>query len=135
MSTIAIQINGFDKLKELANRYPGIAQKRVDTAIVRSIGEVDRNLQPITPIKTTSLWNSLHGGIRFSPFQGSISSNIPYASRVHDLYSPGTPFKNPSKNKNAVAGFLTVAANGASDRINSSFADAIEGIVDDLANI
>lgn len=132
---ITISINGLKKLERLADMYPGVAQKRVDAAIVRSIGEVDRNLIPVTPVKTAHLRNMMHGGISFSPFQGRIGTDLPYARPVHDLYSPGTPYKNPSKNKNAVAGFLSVAADASRETIQDAFDAALDGIVYDLAQI
>ncbi len=130
---ITLTPDSMNRLIRLAEKSPAIAQKHIDAAIVRSIGEVDRQVQPLVPVDTARLRNDLHGGIRFSPFRGRIGSDLPYARRVHDLHAPGTPYFHPAKNKNAVAGFLHVAADGSRATIERAFEQAVENIVTDLA--
>lgn len=131
MSQIGIKINGLDKLTSVARRYPAIAQKHLDRAIVRSIGQIDRETKPLTPVKTGRLRNSMVP--IFTPFRGVYGSPVKYASDVHDLYPVGENYKNPSLNKNAVAGFLAVGVKQAGGRINEAFAEALKAIVNDLA--
>lgn len=118
----------------MASKAPSIVQKAVDKAITRSMGEIDINLMPITPVKSAFLRGELHMP-HFAPFQGRIGSNLPYALRVHDLKAPGVPYRNPSLNKNAVAGFLTVAVNQSESKIQDAFNRALEDITNDIAQL
>jgi hypothetical protein len=129
---ITLTVNGLAQFQRMAEKSPALAQKYADSAIAKSIGEIDRNSAPITPVDTHRLRDSIQQGNKFSPFKGSIGTSLPYAVRVHDMYSPGTPYRNPSKNKSAVAGFLTVAVGASEGTINSLFAEALEGFVKEL---
>ncbi len=131
--SITIEPKSLAKLTKIAERYPAISQKHIDDAIVRSIGEVDRNMAPLTPVDTARLRNDIHGGVRFSPFRGRIGTDLPYARKVHDLHAPGIPYKNPAKNKNAVAGFMLVAADSAESLIQKTFENVLGKIVEELA--
>ena len=116
----------------MANAYPEISQKHIDKAIVRGIGEVARKTQPLVPVKTGNLKNSFFP--QFQPFVGWIGFIVKYANAVNSLYSVGTPYKHPSKNKNAVAGFSELGAQGAMPVINSSFEKALNDIVKEMYN-
>jgi hypothetical protein len=131
MSAIEVKIKGLEKLTKLAEKYPKVSQKHIDQAIVRSIGEIDIATKPLTPVKTARLRNSMVP--IFRPFKGVYGSALDYASSVHDLYKPGTPYKNPSLNKRAVAGFLAVGVKRSMDKINKEMASALERIVAELA--
>lgn len=130
---VQIKIQNLDKISKIASKYPQVAQKHIDFAIVRSLAEIQTRAQPITPVKTRRLWGDIQIP-HLSAFQGWIGSNLPYAAEVHDRYSPGVRFKNPSLNKSAVAGFLTVATKGADNLINDVFKKALELIVKDLGD-
>ena len=131
MSSIKIEIKNLDKITKLASKFPKVSQKYIDEAIVRSIGEIDINTKPLTPVKTGRLRNSMIPVFR--PFRGSYGSPVKYASRVHNLYPAGSPYKNPSLNKNAMAGFLRVGVDRAEKLIGQVFASALEKIVIELA--
>lgn len=126
-----IEVRGLEKLTRMASRFPRISRKHVDKAIVRSIGEIDRATKPLTPVKSARLRNSLTPVFR--PFRGVYGTNVPYAADVHDLYSPGTPYQKPSKNKKAVAGFLTVGVKRSRMVTDDAFKVALDNIVIDLA--
>ncbi len=131
MSQVTIQIKNLDKLQAIANKFPELARLHVDDAIVRSIGEIARETQPLTPVDTARLKNSFQP--KFSPFEGRYGTNVVYASSVNSLYSPGTPYKNPSKNKSAVAGFLEIGSQRAQNAIQQAFDTALQKIVSSLA--
>ena len=131
MPTIKVEIKNLEKLTSLASKFPKVSQKYIDEAIVRSIGEIDIQTKPITPVKTARLRNSMIP--IFRPFKGIYGSPVKYASSVHDLYSVGTPYKNPSLNKNAVAGFLAVGVRRAEKEIQNAMAIALDKIVRELA--
>lgn len=131
MSQVKIEIKNLDKITSLAKKYPAVAQKHIDQAIVRSIGEIDIQTKPLTPVKSARLRNSMIP--IFRPFKGIYGTNVNYASRVHNLYSAGTPYRHPSLNKNAIAGFLTVGVRRAITTVNEAFATALDKIVVDLA--
>ena len=130
---LSIEVRGLEKLTKMASRFPDVSQKHVDKAIVRSIGEIDRKTKPITPVKSARLRNSLRPVFR--PFRGVYGTNVPYAADVHDLDPPGigNPYENPSKNKQAVAGFLTVGVKRARMVTDEAFKNALDQIVIDLA--
>ena len=133
MATIGIQINGLDKITKWANKFPQISRKYVDKAIIRSIGEIDRKTKPLTPVKTGRLKGSLVP--IFRPFTGIYGSAIPYAAAVHNLYPAGTSFKNPSLNKRAVAGFLTVGVRESNSIIDTAFREALDSMVKEVKNV
>ena len=131
MPTIKVEIKNLDKITSLASRFPKLSQKYIDEAIVRSIGEIDINTKPITPVKTGRLRNSMIP--IFRPFRGVYGSPLDYAERVHFLHPAGTPYRFPSLNKSAVAGFLTIGVEKSLRKINNTFATALEKIVAELA--
>ncbi len=128
---ITLKINNLDKLQNVANLFPATAQKFIDEAIVKSIGEIARDTQPMIPVDTARLKNSFIP--KFSPFKGTFGTNVVYANSVHDLYSAGTPYKHPSKNINAVAGFLALGTQKAQSTIQSYFDEALNKIVKALS--
>jgi len=130
---VQIRIDNLNKITDIADKYPAIAQRHIDFAIVRSLAEIQTRAQPLTPVKTRRLWSDIQIP-HLSPFQGWIGSNLPYATVVHDRYSPGVRYKNPSLNKAAVAGFLTVATKGSNSLINDVFKKALDEIVKELGD-
>lgn len=132
MSRVAVQIKGLEKLTTLASRFPAISQKFIDEAIVRSIGEIQRQALPLTPVKTSRLISDLRVP-HFAPFEGAVGSNLPYAADVHDRYPAGQKYKRPSLNKNAVAGFLSVGVKQAKTTIDDAFSSALNKITEALA--
>ena len=128
---ITIKIDNLDIVRSMANRYPAISQRHIDDAIVRSIGEIDVQTKPLTPVKTGRLRSSLLP--RFAPFQGIFGTKVPYAVSVHDLHAPGTRYRRPSLNKKAIAGFLTVGVKRSGRVINTAFQKALDNIAEDLS--
>ena len=122
---VQIKIENLDKLVSLAGRMPALAEKMIGEAIVRSIAEVQKEAQPLTPVKTRRLWGELQVPY-FKPFQGWFGSNLDYAGYVHGLEAQtGLRYKNPSLNKSAVRGFLRIAVKNAQPIIDKAFKDAL----------
>lgn len=128
---VKLEIKNWDKITKMADKYPAISRKHIDKAIVRTIGEIDIQTKPLTPVKTGRLRNSFIP--IFRPFEGVYGTNVPYASDVHNLYSAGKSYKNPSLNKSAVAGFLVVGVDKAKPEANNAFKEALVNITKDLA--
>jgi len=125
---VKIVIKNLDVLTKMADKFPAISEKHINNAIMRSLAEVQRQAQPITPVKTRRLWGDLQIP-HLSPFQGWIGSNLPYAGFVHNKWDAGIRYRNPSLNKSAVAGFLTVAVERGKNVINDIFKRALDEIV------
>lgn len=128
---IEVKIENLDKLIALANKFPRITQKHIDLAIAESLGDIQTEVQPIVPRKSTRLWDELQVP-KLKPFQGSIGSKLPYARKVHDMYSEGTSYKFPSLNKSAVAGFLSLGVKRAMKSIQNNFKEAMEKILKEV---
>ena len=128
---VTLEIKNLDKILKLGDRFPAISRKYIDKAIVRALGEVDRETKPLTPVKTGRLRNSFIPVFR--PFEGVYGTNVPYALEVHNLYEAGQRYKNPSLNKNAVAGFLVVGVRRAGAEANKAFKEALVNITKEIA--
>ena len=129
---VTIQINGLDKLQDLVFKYPLALEKQVNIFITKSLATVYGNMAQITPVDTARLREDLHVP-HVSPFQGYMGSKLSYAAKVHNLYSEGTMYKNPSKNKNAVAGFLSLAAKQSQPAIEGFCSEAIAGTLKEIS--
>lgn len=129
---VSIEIKGLEKLTKMAERFPVVAEKHINTAITKGLGAIYAKMAPISPVDTSRLREDFHTP-HVTRFQGYIGTDLPYARRVHDMYPAGTPYKNPSKNKNAVAGFLQVGADRATPQVNQLFSEALNNITKELA--
>jgi hypothetical protein len=130
---ISVRIEGLDELKAKLDGFPKIAIPYVNTAIKNSIYLILRQMTPKIPVNTGRLARSFPMGISFSALYGEMGSNVEYASSVHNMYSTGTPYHNPSKNKSAVAGFMNVGISESESEINKLFTEALDNIVQNLA--
>ena len=128
----SITIKGLEKLTRIADKYPAIAERFVGEAIVESIANVQRESFPFTPVKTNRLLSDLRVP-HFGRFFGSFGSNLPYAGFVHDKYKKGVAYENPSLNKNAVAGFLSMGADASKSKVKELINNAIEKTLNALA--
>ena len=99
-------------------------------ALRSSIQAVAEKTQPLVPVKTGRLRGSFIPVI--GPFQAKYGTNVEYATDVHDLYPAGQRYRNPSLNKSAVAGFLTVGIDRSRARVDRAFLNAIRQIGDEL---
>jgi len=134
MAAITVEIKNLDKLKRTIERFPAIAEGHIGLAIAKSLAAIQFQTFPRTPVKTGRLLADLRVP-RFAPFQGSIRSDLPYARFVHDKLHEGTRYKNPSMNKQAVAGFLAVGTKRATEKIQGIFLAAARKITEDVARL
>ena len=137
MSTITVQIKGLKQFQSRLVRAPVIVGKHVSLAINRASASILQKTLPITPVKTGRLVGSFAlDSVRAKPtnLRGAVRSRVPYAASVHDLHPAGTQYRNPSKNKNAVAGFLKVGVERAQQLIDKHFTDALNNIVKEMGD-
>lgn len=133
LMAISVKIEGLNELKAKLDAFPDIAIPYVNTAIKNSIYLILRQTTPKIPVNTGRLARSFPIGITFAPLYGEMGSNVEYAKSVHDLYAIGTPYRRPSKNPSAVAGFLNVGITESQSEMNKYFGEALDNIVRDLA--
>lgn len=135
--SITLKVKGFAELRKQLNKSPEIVAKHIRDMINNSIEEIEARAKPITPVKTGRLVNSYALGREQATSRmltGKVSPSVNYALSVHDLYPPGTRYKRPSKNRNAVAGFLAVGTKEATPQIGRFIKDAGDQITRELAN-
>jgi len=91
---ISVEIKGMDRLKRMMARAPSVISKRLDTAIKKSIYQIQRNVIPITPVDTGMLRRSITLGTSFGHLQGRIRPTVNYAFYVHEgtRYMAGRPY-------------------------------------------
>lgn len=136
MARITVKIKGLNELRQRFQRHPQIVGKHVSRAINRTAASILAKTLPITPVDTGRLVGSFAtSSILATPTRliGSVASNVGYAGFVHDIHPPGRRYKNPSKNKRAVAGFLVVGVKEAKRQIERHFQEAADLITKDLA--
>ena len=134
MPKIAVKIEGLEELKRNLSRYPEISIPIVNKAIRNSIATILNKTIPITPVDTRVLANSLQAGMRFRDLYGEVGTEVGYSGAVHGLHSPGVPYKNPSKNKRAVAGFLQVGADQSESEFDKFFDEALSEILENISD-
>jgi HK97 gp10 family phage protein len=83
---ITVKINGLDKLIEMADKYPAVAEKHVNKAIQRSLLRVQDSAKQNAPFGTSgnlrSNWILKQGRFSGSLSSGANSAGYPYGSAV-----------------------------------------------------
>ena len=130
---IEVDITNLDFFTRMADKFPAIARSFADKAILQTITEIARNTQPLVPVDTANLKNSFIP--MFQPFVGYYGTTVKYANAVSSLYSAGTPYKNPSKNKNAVAGFLQVGVGLSKSKIDAIWANVCDDLIVNIKQV
>ena len=136
MPDVTVKIKGLEEIKRRINRFPEISGKHVAQAINESVLAIESKAKPITPVAQGILVGSYaFGRVRATQtsLRGVVNPTTPYAAEVHDLYPPGTPYKRPTKNPRALAGFLEVGKDAAQNQVDRFFAAALRSITKDLA--
>lgn len=123
---IQIQIKAPDVQEFLKKmqKFPQDAIDALNLGVNKSVLLLEREVKPITPVKTGRLRNAYRR--KFTTLQGVLFNPVKYAGTVHDLYPAGTRYRNPSKNKRAVAGFMKVAANRVQIEVEDIFKDEMD---------
>lgn len=136
MARITVKIKGLNKLRRAFEKHPAIVGQHVSIAINRTIESIRAKTAPLTPVDSGRLVGSFaRDSRRASPTRliGAVASNVPYAGFVHDVHPPGRRYKNPTRNKSAVAGFLVIGTRNARGDIDRHFQDAGNNITKALA--
>ncbi len=125
--SVTIRITNLDALIRAVSRYPEIGERRLQRAIVDSLGVVDRlrvRGNGIVPVRTGNLSNSFAfpGAVQVGRLRGTIEPTAKYAIFVDQ----GTKFMKPRR-------FMEKLAEKASPEIARKFEDAVTGITQELA--
>ncbi len=137
MATVVIKIKGLNRIRRQFAKHPQIVGEHVSKAINRTIEAIRAKTVPITPVSTGRLVGSYaRDSKQATPTRlfGLFASNVEYAGFVHDIRPAGQRYKNPSKNKSAVKGFLFIGVERAENQIDKNFQNAADNITRDLAN-
>ena len=137
MAVVRIKIKGVEELRRRVRRSPQSVGKHISLAMNRTVDSIIGKTRPITPVKTGRLVGSFStDSIRARPnvLLAAVRSLVPYSGFVHDKRPVGQSYRNPSKNKAAVAGFLIVGVDRAESEIERHFRTALNKIVNDLGD-
>ena len=134
MAGLSIRVDGLAELNAKLTNFPRIAIPIVNKAIKNSVYLILRKTTPLTPVDTGILKNSLTASPRFSNLFGELGSNVEYAQAVHDMHPAGQRYLNPSKNKQAVAGFLTMGVKKSETEVDREFKMALDKITRELGD-
>lgn len=108
---ITVQIKGIEKLQDAIKRYPVIATQNINSAIRKSLGQVERSATQKAPKDMGQLkgnWRTEMGTLR-----GSLASGMDYALFVHDGTRPHFPpieAITPWANRHGIPPFLVARA-------------------------
>lgn len=149
---IKIEINNLDKLLKMAEKYPAKAEKHVDKAIKRSLVRVLGEEKKEAPFGVSGNLRD-NWLTRFGRFNGSLTSNSPYAVAVHEGTTPHyvspsalmawakkkglNPFavsKSIAKKGTKANPFFQRAVDNSEESINKDFDKALDDLVKDIAN-
>jgi hypothetical protein len=86
MAEITLQIKGLEKLTKLAERFPVVAEKHINTAINRSLVRIFAEEKKEAPFGVSGSLRD-RWTLKVGRFQGFLRSDLPYAVGVHE----GTP--------------------------------------------
>lgn len=153
MADISIEIKGLEKLTKLAERFPVVAEKHINTAINRSLVRIFGAEKQQAPFGVTGSLRD-RWALQVGRFTGFLRSQMPYAVDVHE----GSPLKSfPSAqalapwaakkglNPYAVAKairkrghlnanpFFQRAVDSVEDDVNKEFATALNNITEEVA--
>jgi hypothetical protein len=150
MTFIEVEIKGWDKLQSTINRFPVVAEKKMDTAIRRSLERIYREIDAEAPKDTGDMarrWKRIIGR-----FQGTLQSETNYAVYVNDGTKPHFPPISALKDwsrRHGIPAFLVArkiarmgtkpnpfinrATKNAQAGINKEFKNAVDDILEEMA--
>ncbi len=71
---INVKIQGLEQLKKSFAKYPKVAARNTQSAIEKSIFQIERETVPITPWDTRATVESIGASKKFSPLRGEIGA-------------------------------------------------------------
>ncbi len=84
---VTVELKNFDRMKEVADRYPQIAEKYVGYGITRALTRVMGGAKVEAPQGVTTFLKN-RWTIRSSRFEGALVSGTEYAKAVHQGTKP-----------------------------------------------
>lgn len=119
---IKVTIPNLAKVKNAFSKYPALTAKEVQTALLKSITEIQRDSRMVTPVDTGRLRTSIgqaggEGIFEVKKMSAEVGTNIKYAVYVHEgtKYMPARPF-------------LQQGVDRAMSKIKEYFKDAVENV-------
>ncbi len=134
--TVTIKIPKLKTFRARMRKHPQITGKHTAIAINRSIKSILDRTRPITPVDTGRLKSSFQrDSIKATSARplGAVISKVPYAGFVHDILPAGQRYKNPTRNKQALSGFLIIGSRRAQTQVDKHFTTALKNITRELA--
>ena len=104
--------------------FPAIAFRSLQKGIVRTVERLREEVVPLTPVDTgllVSRWR-----VRVNNLNGIVFNHTSYAEFVHNIWPAGVPYRNPSKNKKALSGFLSVASDIVDSEVERIFKEEMD---------
>lgn len=153
---IEIEVKGFKKLADLADRYPGISEKHVAKAITKSLIRIQDSAKRNGPFGTTGQlrqnWNLKIGRFEGALSSGAKANGFPYGTAVEFGTAPhammvNEPFKlwarrkglnpyavaNSIKKKGTKANpFFDKSVSEQEEAVNREFDQAINDILEEI---
>lgn len=150
---LSLEIKNLDKLMQIGNKYPAIAELHVNKAIARSLVRVLGQEKQSAPFGVTGNLRD-NWKIENGRFSGRLSSNAPYATAVEYGTAPhavsaeeiGPWARKKGLNPWAVANsikkkgtkanpFFKKAIQTSEEGVNKEFKDALDAIGKDLSKL
>lgn len=121
-SSFNVKIENIAEIKRAFKQAPELTIKYVDRAIQASLFTVQKEADPLTPVKTGNL--RANNSFIYGKLQGSFIKNANYAGYVHNgtRYMKGRPF-------------LLEGMKSGEPQIQKYFVDAIQNVLDDIGRM
>lgn len=135
---IEFKIEGIKKLQNLADKFPAVSEKYINTAISRSLVRILGKEKQQAPVNTGNLRDNW--SVNMGRFRGSLRSNAPYSSAIE--YGTRPHFVSAEKlrpwavkrglNPWAVSKSIAKKGTKANPFFKRTLADAEEGVVGEI---
>jgi len=128
---INVKIQGLEDLKKAFAKYPRIAAQNTQSAIEKSIYQIERETVPITPWDSRATVESIGPSKKFSPLRGEIGPTTKYAVWICEGTSRW-PLSMPPKKPGKERQFLKVGVERSLNEIEGFFEKAIQNTLNQI---
>jgi hypothetical protein len=128
---LTVKIKGLNELKRAFAKYPKVAAQNTQSAIHKSIYQVQRETTPITPWDTRATVESLGPSIKFKPLRGEIGPTTKYSIFIHEGTSRW-PLSMPPKKPGKKRQFLKIGLERSLKEIEGFFEQAIKNTLNQI---
>jgi len=148
---ISVQVSGIDRLIKIANSYPEVSEKHVNTAIRKVLTRILGSEKREAPFGVSGILRD-NWSINVGRFTGTLESLAPYAVFVHEGTAPHFPpldaiapwaikhgippfvlARSIAKKGTKANPFLKRAVDAEDGHIESDFLQALEATLSELA--